>query len=290
MMGNRNAPVMAAQRQKTVFLTGASSGIGLATAELLSQRGYAVWGTTRSLQRAFTHSSYHALEMKLEDAGSIKAAWNEALRQAGQIDVVIQNAGAGIFGAIEDVSPDDARGQWQVLVEGPLQVLQLAAEHFRPRREGLIIGVSSLAAELPMPFMAHYSAGKAAFSALLAGLSMELEPFAVHVVDLRPGDIRTAFNDHLPKTMAANSPYLPWAEKTWQKCAKLMEEAPLPELIARGIIEIMECERLPVVARRGTFFQAVLGALGVRLMSRRGLLGSIRSYYGLNEIDEQERK
>lgn len=290
MVGNRNAPVMAAQRQKTVFLTGASSGIGLATAELLSLKGYAVWGTTRSLERAFAHSSYHALEMRLEDAGSVKAAWNEALHQAGRIDVVIQNAGAGIFGAIEDVSPEDARRQWQVLVEGPLQVLQLAAEHFRTRREGLIIGVSSLAAELPMPFMAHYSAGKAALSALLGGLSMEMEPFGIRVVDLRPGDIRTAFNDHLPKTMAADSPYFPWAEKTWRKCAKLMEEAPPPDLIARAILKIMECERPPVVARRGTFFQAVLGALGVRLMSRRGLLGSIRNYYGLNEIDERERK
>src|ERR1700735_5177435 len=132
---------MAAERQKTIFLTGATSGIGSATAELLAKKGYAVWGTTRSLDRAASQSHFHALEMHLEDAASIEAAWNEALTQAGRIDIVIQNAGAGIFGSIEDVSLDDARWQWQVLVEGPLRLLQLAAEHLRPGREGMIIGV-----------------------------------------------------------------------------------------------------------------------------------------------------
>ena len=279
-----------AERRKTVFLTGASSGIGLATAELLSKNGYEVWGTTRSKARATDQSHFHVVEMKLEDAGSIKSTWSEVLAQAGGIDVVIQNAGAGIFGAIEDVSLEDARWQWQVLVEGPLQLFQLAAGHMRERKEGLIIGVSSLAAELPMPFSAHYSAGKAALSVLLAGLSMELKPFGVRVVDLRPGDIRTAFNDHLPKTMPEDSAYLPWAGKTWKECSRLMEEAPSPDLIARGILEIIRSENPPSVARIGTFFQATLGALGVRLLPHRRLLNSIRSYYGLNHVDEQEQK
>jgi len=280
---------MAAEKQKTVFLTGATSGIGLATAALLAQRGYAVWGTTRSLDRAVNQSHFHALEMRLEDAASIESAWNQALAQAGQIDIVIQNAGAGIFGSIEDVSPADARWQWQVLVEGPLRLLQLAAQHLRPRREGIIIGVSSLAAELPMPFFAHYSAGKAAFSSLLAGLSMELKPFGVRVVDLRPGDIRTAFNDHLPKTMPADSAYLPWAQQTWQKCATLMAGAPPPELIARAIEEIISRKNPPSIARCGTFFQATLGAVGVRLLSHRRLLASIRAYYELHDVDQREQ-
>jgi len=280
----------AVQRRKKIFLTGASSGIGLATAELLSQNGYEVWGTTRSKERAAHQSFFHVVEMKLEDAESVKAAWNEVLRQAGQIDIVIQNAGAGIFGAIEDVSLMDARWQWQVLVEGPLQLFQLAVGHMRTRRDGVIIGVSSLAAELPMPFSAHYSAGKAALSALLTGLSMEVKPFGIHVVDLRPGDIRTAFNDHLPKTMPENSAYLPWAGKVWQECLRLMEAAPPPDLIARGILEIIRKDNPPSIARMGTFFQATLGAWGGRLLPHRRLLNSIRSYYGLNHIDEQERK
>jgi NAD(P)-dependent dehydrogenase (short-subunit alcohol dehydrogenase family) len=138
-----------------------------------------------------------------------------------------------------------------------------------------------------MPFSAHYSAGKAAFSALLAGLSMELKPFGVHVVDLRPGDIRTAFNDHLPRKMPAGSAYLPWTQPTWEKCAKLLAEAPPPSLIARSIEKIIASKNPPLIARRGDFFQAALGPLGVRLLPHASLLASIRSYYGLNEIDER---
>ena len=279
---------MAAPSLKNIFLTGASSGIGQATAHLLSQNGYAVWGTTRNLKKISNQPSFHPIEMRLEDAGSIETAWNEALGQAGQIDIVIQNAGAGIFGSIEEVSIDEARWLWQVLVEGPLQLLKLAASHLRPRREGLIIGVSSLAAELPMPFSGHYSAGKAAFSALLAGLSMELEPFAVRVVDLRPGDIRTAFNDQLPKTMPADSAYLPWAKQAWKETASLMENGPPPELIARAVLDIIRAKKTPALVRSGTFFQATLSPFGARFLPRRWLLDSIRSYYKLNHVDGQK--
>jgi NAD(P)-dependent dehydrogenase (short-subunit alcohol dehydrogenase family) len=240
------------------------------------------------MERAVGQAHFHPLEMRLEDCASIENAWREAVDQAGQIDIVIQNAGGGIFGAIEDVSMNDARWQWQVLVEGPLRLLQLASGHLRPRREGLILGVSSLAAELPMPFSAHYSAGKAAFSALLAGLSMELKPFGVRVVDLRPGDIRTSFNDHLPKTMPVSSAYLPWTQPTWQKVTALMAEAPLPALIARSIEEIIESNHKSVIARRGAFLQATMGALGVRFLPHAWLLDSIRSYYGLSQVDERE--
>ena len=283
---------MSARAPKNIFLTGASSGIGRATAELLLENGHSVWGTSRSLARLAQFAGrpqFQSLEMRLEDFESIRSAWSEAVQQAGQIDVVVQNAGSGIFGAVEEVSLKTAQEQWQILVEGPLQILRLAAAHLRPRREGLIIGVSSLAAELPMPFAAHYSAGKSAFSSLLAGLSMELQPFGVRVVDLRPGDILTAFNDHLPKTMAEKSPYFPWAQRAWQEGSRVMTESPPPDLVARSILDLLEQKNPPAVTRVGTFFQAKLGPLGPRLLPLRSLLESIRRYYGLNKIDDQQR-
>ena len=270
---------------KNIFLTGASSGIGLAAARLLSQKGHTIWGTTRNVQKLAARPPFRPIEMRLENTESVETAWNEALQQAGHFDIVIQNAGAGIFGSVEEVSLDDARWQWQVLVEGPLQLLKLASAHLRPRRTGLIIGVSSLATEMPIPFSSHYSAGKAAFSTLLAGLSMELKPFDVHVVDLRPGDILTAFNDNLPKTMSAESPYLPWSMQAWEETAALMKNAPAPDLIARALDDIIDASATPVVVRSGTFFQASLSPLGVRFMPRSWLLDSIRSYYKLTRLD-----
>jgi NAD(P)-dependent dehydrogenase (short-subunit alcohol dehydrogenase family) len=280
---------MAARLRKKIFLTGASSGIGQAAARLLLENGGEVGGTSRNPARLIKDSLFHPLEMTLENPASVSAAWAEALRQAGHFDVVIQNAGSGIFGAIEDVSADEAQRLWSVLVEGPRQILQLAAAHLRPRRMGLIIGVSSLAAELPLPFSAHYSAGKAAFSVLLAGLSIELAPFRVHVTDLRPGDICTEFMNGLPCLQPETSPYLPWSSQVVDESTRLMKEAPAPALVARAILELVEQESPPPIKRVGTFFQATLGPLGPRLLPPRALLASIRRYYGLHHIDERKR-
>jgi NAD(P)-dependent dehydrogenase (short-subunit alcohol dehydrogenase family) len=140
-----------------------------------------------------------------------------------------------------------------------------------------------------MPFSAHYSAGKAAFSALLAGLAMELKPFHIQVIDLRPGDIKTAFNDELPRTMPPTSAYLPWTQTAWRESVRLMQEAPPPELIARGMVKLLRQKNPPAVARLGTFFQAKLGPLGVRFLPHRWLRESIRSYYRLNKVDEEQR-
>ena len=280
---------MAERLRKNIFLTGASSGIGRATAELFLKCGHQVWGTSRRPERLPIAADFHPIEMTLDEPDSIAAAWSETLRQAEQIDAVIQNAGSGIFGAVEDVSGEEARHLWQILVEGPRQILQLAAAHLRPRRSGLIIGVSSLAAELPMPFSAHYSAGKAAFSALLAGLDMELAPFNVPVVDLRPGDIRTDFIQSLPGNRSESSAYKAWAAQAWKKGAQLMDEAPTAELVAQAILDLLHQNHPPPVKRVGTFFQAKLGPLGPRLLPRKILLASIRRYFGLEKIDRQNR-
>jgi len=273
---------------KNVFLTGASSGIGRAAAELLAARGYEVWATSRDGERMPEHAAIHPLALDLEEPASIDAAWNRAVAEAGRIDALVQNAGAGIFGAIEDVTPEEAARQWRILVDGPLRLFRLAAGHMRPRKSGVIVGVSSLAAEMPLPFAAHYSAGKAALSALLGGLHMELKPFGVHVVDLRPGDIRTAFNDRIAPERTAGSTYGPWISSAWKESVDLMNRSPGPELAARAILSALE--RPSVLVRCGTFFQARLGAFGVRLLPRALLLGTIRKYYHLDRVDREARQ
>jgi NAD(P)-dependent dehydrogenase (short-subunit alcohol dehydrogenase family) len=273
---------------QTVFLTGASSGIGRAAALLLADRGYEIWATARDVTRLPSHPRVHPVALDLAEPTSIDAAWQRALDEAGHLDILVQNAGAGIFGAIEDVTAAQAAHQWGILVEGPLRLLRLAAAHMRPRGSGVIVGVSSLAAEMPLPFAAHYSAGKAALSALLGGLQMELKPFHVRVVDLRPGDIRTAFNDRIAPARPSGSAYGPWIDSAFRESIALMNRAPGPELAARAVLKAIE--HPPVLARCGTFFQAQLGALGVRLLSRGALLDSIRHYYHLDRVDREAQK
>ena len=268
----------------TVFLTGASSGIGAAMATYLLEEGYAVWGTSRCKERLAGFPAIHPIEMHLEDPVSVRNAWQQALTEAGKIDIVIQNAGSGIFGSIEDISFEQSSFVWKVLVEGPLLILQLAAEHFRPRRTGLIVGISSLAAELPICFSSHYSAGKAAFSSLLAGLSMELEPFGVEVVDVRPGDIRTSFNHGLPTTIPKDSPYFPWARKAWERNEHLMKNAPESDIIDEILKKLLRDQCRSPLLRIGSFFQSQMSPFLSRLIPHRMKLKMIRSYYGLNTV------
>lgn len=273
--------------QPAVFITGASTGIGRAIATELIAKGYRVWGTSRNKSRLADIPQLHPLELDFARPESVEAAWKQALSEAGEIDIVIQNAGSGIFGSVEEVSVAAAREQWVTLVESPLLLFKLAAAHLRPRRTGWIIGISSLAGEMPMPFFAHYSAGKAALSSLLSTLWMELKPFGVQVVDLRPGDIRTKFNDAVPRLDISNSPYRPWADRAWQESCRLLESAPDPKLIADAIVQLLQQTKPPAMKRCGSFFQADIGALGSRLLSRTAILKSIRSYYGLNQLDDR---
>ncbi|NJK91571.1 MAG: SDR family NAD(P)-dependent oxidoreductase [Blastochloris sp.] len=140
------------QRRTTIFLTGASTGIGRAVAVRLMSEGYEVWGTSRQVEKLRDLPGLHPLRLDFAEPESIDQAWEQALAESGGMDVVIQNAGRGHWGSVEESSVAEARRQWVDLVEGPLRLLQLAAAHMRLRRSGCILGVTSLAAELPIPF------------------------------------------------------------------------------------------------------------------------------------------
>src|SRR5436190_22585533 len=139
---------------KRVFLTGASSGIGRAIADALLARGDEVWGTSRNLERLPKVPQFHPVRLDLSDPRSVEEAFNGALADAGHFDVLINNAGSGHFGPLENLSEKEIVAQFQVLVFGQLQLMRLALGAMHLRGQGLIINVSSLASRLPVPFMA----------------------------------------------------------------------------------------------------------------------------------------
>src|SRR6266404_6423361 len=122
---------------KHVFLTGASSGIGLAMAQALVARGYEVWGTSRSLDRLPQDKRFHPVQLDLRKSSEIDGAFMLALREAGHFDVVINNAGSGHFGPAEFLLNAEIADQFQVLFFAPVRLMQLALAEMRPREAGL---------------------------------------------------------------------------------------------------------------------------------------------------------
>src|SRR5437773_5428366 len=157
---------------RRVFLTGASSGIGLAIAKLLVEEGHEVWGTSRNLERIPKMSRLHPVRLDLGDPRSIEDAFNAAVAEAGHFDIVINNAGGGHFGPAENLSEKEIASQFQILVFGHVQLLQLALRAMQARGEGLIINVTSLAGRLPVPFMAAYNAAKAAMASFTMSIQL----------------------------------------------------------------------------------------------------------------------
>ena len=245
---------------RRVFLTGASAGIGLAAARVLCEENCEVWGTSRDLARLPQDlPNFHPLALSLDDSTSIAAAWQQARDESGGIDVLINNAGAGWFDSLAEMPEAKVREQFETLVFGPLQLIRLALPDLRARR-GLLINVTSLAARLPIPYMAPYSAAKAALASLTAALRLEKAESGLRIVDLQPGDIRTNFND------AMQPPTEPRARGAWDAMVASMDAAPGPEIVAAEICRLVHSAANPSSRIIGDFTQSRLAPLASRLL------------------------
>lgn len=170
---------------KKIFLTGASSGIGLAIAKALTAQGHEVWGTARRLDRLPKLPGLHRVALDLTDRDSLGEIFATALREAGRFDLVINNAGSGYFGPAEGLPKEELARFFQVLVLGQIELMHLALASMR-EEGGLIINVSSLASRLPVPFMAAYNSAKAALAIYTMSMQLELADNKVRLVDLQP--------------------------------------------------------------------------------------------------------
>ena len=191
---------------RTALVTGASSGIGEDTARRLQALGYVVYGAARRTDRlqALATDGIRPLTMDVTDDASMTTGVNRILEETGRIDVLVNNAGYGSHGAIEDVPIDEARRQFEVNVFGLARLTQLVSPHMRAQGSGTIINISSIGGRLTTPLGGWYHATKYAVEALSDALRMELRPFGIDVVVVEPGAIRTAWwsiaADHLEAT------------------------------------------------------------------------------------------
>jgi short-subunit dehydrogenase len=265
-----------------ILLTGASSGIGLETARLLTACGLSVWGTSRDLKRLPTLPNFHPVVMDLTDPKSIQHGFAFALREAGYFDVLINNAGAGHFGPVELQPAGLLLEQFQLMVHGPLQLIRLALPQMRERQHGRIINVTSLAARFPIPYLGPYSATKAALASLSANLRLELAHTPIRITDLQPGDIATNF--HIATQRQDQSEIRnpkSEIETAWTTIERNMAAAPSPALVAQAILRLIRHPNPPPVVAVGNLFQTRLAPLLARLAPPCLVEWAIRRYYGL---------
>jgi len=264
---------------KRVFLTGASSGIGRAIAHALLARGDEVWGTSRNLERIPKMARCHPVRLDLTDRLSVEEGFNCALAEAGYFDVLINNAGAGHFGPAELLPIETIASQFQVLVFGQIQLMQLALHHMQARGDGLVINVTSLASRLPVPFMAAYNAAKAALASFTMSIQLELGNSRVHVVDLQPADIRTEFNQSVIKSTKADPRYDTNVARTWEIVERNMKSAPPPDLVAQHVLRLVSTVRPPPRITVGDSFQSKIAPLIFRFLPQRLRLWGLKRYY-----------
>ncbi len=176
---------------RVVLVTGASAGIGAATAARLARARWKVFGTSRKPSPGT--AGITMLPMDVRDAQSVAACVGAVIKEAGRIDALVNNAGFGIAASVEDTDVDDMQRQLNTNFLGPLRVVQAVLPHMRAQGAGRIVQVSSLAAHIGIPFQGAYSASKAALSTMSEALSIELAPFGISVVLVEPGDTKTNF-------------------------------------------------------------------------------------------------
>ena len=233
----------AEQQQKVALVTGGSSGIGEATTRELLDAGYTVYAVARRVERMqpLTEAGAHVFGMDVTDDASMVAGVQRIIEEQGRIDVLVNNAGYGSYGAVEDVPLEEARRQFEVNVFGLARLVQLVLPHMRAQGSGRIINISSIGGKFYEPFGAWYHATKFAVEGFSDSLRMELKPFGIDVVLIEPGPIATEWNEIARDSLLERSgetAYAPYAKRAHRVLTEFdrPSRASKPETVARKIV------------------------------------------------------
>ncbi|MEC5151858.1 oxidoreductase [Cryobacterium sp. GrIS_2_6] len=182
---------------KVALVTGASSGIGEATAREFLEKGYIVYAAARRTERMadLGQAGARTIELDVTDDASLTAAVDRIIGEAGRVDVLVNNAGYGSFGALEDVSLDEARAQFDVNIFGLARLTQLVLPHMREQKDGYVVNISSVGGKIWEPLGSWYHATKFAVEGLSNSLRVEVARFGIKVVIIEPGVIRSEWSD-----------------------------------------------------------------------------------------------
>lgn len=240
---------------KVVLITGASSGIGKSIGEFLHHKGFIVYGTSRNPEKIL-NSVFPLLYLEVCDVNSIKSAVQKVILLSGKLDVVINNAGVGITGPIEEIPIDEMKNNFDTNLFGPIEVMKTVLPQMRSQKSGLIINITSIAGYMGLPYRGIYSASKGALELITESLSMEVKPFGINIISVAPGDFVTNIASgrfHAP--VFQGSAY----EKPYGDTIKLMNkqvnEGNDPTEMAKAVFDIIQQKRPKIHYKVGSFIQ-----------------------------------
>ena len=256
---------------KVILVTGASSGIGYDAARALASQGHHVYAAARRMERMdpLRADGIVPVRMDVTDSGSMEAGVRNILETEGRIDVLVNNAGYGSLGAIENVSMEEARRQLDVNLFGLAYLCRLVLPAMREQGSGRIINISSIAGRVVLPFCGWYHVSKFAVEALSDSLRMEMKPFGVKVVVIEPGGIKTDWGLIAADNLAESSKETPYEADGLRVAATLRKAysirlMPDPSVVTRAISKAVNRRRPRTRYRVGfgagilIFFHAIL--------------------------------
>lgn len=249
-----------------MLITGGSSGIGKAIGIHLKKKGCIVYGTTRDISKYPTFSEFSLLEMDVRKIETIKKSVAVVYQEESRIDVLINNAGIGITGPIEETPDDEILNAFATNFNGPLNVINAVLPIMRNQKDGLIINITSIAGYMGLPYRGIYSATKAALELITESYRMETKAFGVKFTTLAPGDFATNIATgryHVP--IDDNSPYKDSYKNTLMAIDADVDSGENPMEVGRKIVKIMETKNPKPHYKVGSFLQKISVTLKVVL-------------------------
>ncbi|KAA6339578.1 Serine 3-dehydrogenase [termite gut metagenome] len=248
--------------KKVVLITGASSGMGKTIAQLLLRKGYIVYGAARRIEKMndLKQAGVHVLQMDVSDDASMRKGVEEIIENEGKIDVLINNAGFGLYGAIEEVPIADAHYQMEVNVFGAARLAQLALPYMKKQKSGKIVNISSIGGKFASPFGGWYHASKFALEALSDSLRMEVKRFGIDVIVIEPGGVKTEWSDIAMANalkVTKDKVYKNIVKRTVGTNAKIQVKNAEPEVIANMIYKAITAKN-PKTRYSGGYMASLL--------------------------------
>jgi len=237
--------------EKVAIVTGSSSGIGFETALALARDGYYTYATMRDTKKGSKileitkkeNLKIEVLQLDVDKEDTIKNCINKIVADKKRIDVLVNNAGYGLFGCLEDLSIEDLKSQFETNFFGLIKTIQEVLPTMRKQKSGIIVNVSSVAGRIGFPVSPAYISSKFALEGLSESIRYELEPFGVKTIIIEPGVIKTNFFASMIKSEKTGSVYKEITDKVMKGLSMMAEMGTHPQEVARTIVKAVNTEK-----------------------------------------------